>query len=162
MAKTDTKQRGDLNPKQEKFSQLYATEIEFFGNGVQSYIEAYDPDTSKRNWYKSACVIASKLLSNAKVCARITELLEQDGLNDQHVDKQLLFMITQFDDKSSKLAAIKEYNKLKQRITDKAEVDHKGLTVIVEDVYGNKPNFRPSNQTSKTDEMAKNSSPEQS
>lgn len=111
-----------LNPKQEMFCQLYATEREFFGNGVQAYIEAYEPDTSQKNWYNAACASASRLLSNAKVCERINSLLEEQGLNDQNVDKQLLFLINQHADFKSKAAAIKEYNKLKTRITDKVEL----------------------------------------
>ena len=148
----------ELNPKQEKFCQLYATETEFFGNGVQSYIEAYEPSTSDSIWYKTACSSASQLLSNIKVCNRINELLEDGGLNDAHVDKQLLFIINQFDNLPAKTAAIREYNKLKSRITDKAEVDLKGLTVLVEDAYANKPKFRPDNPVPETDELATDSS----
>lgn len=111
-----------LNPKQERFCQLYAGDEEFFGNGVQSYIEVYDPDTSKPNWYKTACSRASEMLSNPKVFNRINNLLEESGLNDAFVDKQLLFVINQHADFKSKVAAIREYNKLKQRITDKSEV----------------------------------------
>lgn len=106
-----------LNPKQEKFCQLYATDKEFFGNGVESYVEVYDVDQSKPNWYKSACSSASRLLSNVKVCERINTLLEEGGLNDQFVDKQLVFLITQHADFGSKMAAIREYNQLKSRIT---------------------------------------------
>lgn len=111
-----------LNPRQEMFCRLYATDKEFFGNGVQTYIEVYDPDTSKPNWYKIACQSASQILSNIKVCKKINELLEEQGLNDQFIDKQLLFLVTQHDDKGSKLAAIREYNKLKKRIDDKPDV----------------------------------------
>lgn len=110
-----------LLAKQELFCQLY-TSKEFFGNWVQSYIEAYDPDQSKPNWYKTACASAWQILSNIKVCTRINELLDESGLNDQFVDKQLLFLITQHDEKGSKLGAIKEYNALKQRITKKLDV----------------------------------------
>lgn len=143
-----------LNPKQEKFCQLYATETEFFGNGTQAYIEAYEPDMSKPNWYKTAQAASSRLLSNVMVCNRITELLGDLGFNDQHVDKQLAFLLVQQADFKTKLGAIKEYNKLKQRITDKSEIDLKGVTVVVEGAYGNKPNFRPDNQVPETDDMA--------
>lgn len=108
-----------LNPKQELFCQLYATDKEFFGNGVQAYIEAYEPDQSQKNWYKTVCSAASRLLSNVKVCERINQLLEEGGLNDQFVDKQLTFLVTQHADFKSKLGAIKEYNSLKQRVTKK-------------------------------------------
>ena len=116
-----------LNPKQEQFAKLYASDQEFFGNGVQSYVEVYEPDQSKPNWYKTAAAAASRLLTNVKVCERINQLLEEGGLNDQFVDKQLTFMITQHADFGSKMAAIREYNKLKARITEKAEtvVTHK-------------------------------------
>lgn len=147
-----------LNPKQEKFANLYATDKEFFGNGVQSYIEAYDPDTSKSTWYKTACISASQLLSNIRVCTRITQLLEEGGLNDQHVDKQLLFIITQFDDKSTKLAAIREYNKLKQRINEKTDVVVNMPSVVIEGVYATEPKFRPSNTFTEANELAEESS----
>lgn len=111
-----------LNARQEMFCQLYATDREFFGNGVQTYIEVYEPDKSKPNWYKNACSSASEMLSNPKVFKRINELLSDEGLNDAFVDKQLLFVIGQHEDKSAKVAAIREYNKLKTRITDK--IDH--------------------------------------
>lgn len=116
-----------LNPKHELFCQLYAQDREFFGNGVESYIEVYPPDKSKPNWYRSACSSASRLLCSAKVIERINELLESGGLNDQFVDKQTLFLVTQHADFTNKLGAIREYNKLKQRITDKSEqlVTHK-------------------------------------
>ena len=110
-----------LNQRQERFCKLYATDREFFGNGVQTYIEVYEPDQSKPNWYKTACALASQLLSNTKVYNRINELLEENGLNDVFVDKQLLFLISQQSDFTSKLGAMKEYNKLKQRIVDRLE-----------------------------------------
>jgi hypothetical protein len=50
-------------------------------------------------------------LRNVKVSERINELLEQGGLNDHFVDKQLSFLIAQHADFKSKLGAIREYNK---------------------------------------------------
>ena len=64
----------ERNERQERFCQLYASDKEFFGNGVETYLEVYDIDRSKPNWYKTACTCASKLLSNAKVYNRINEL----------------------------------------------------------------------------------------
>ena len=111
----------ELTIRQKRFCQLYATDIDFMGNGAQAYLEVYDVDTSQPGWYKTACACASRLLSNAKVYNYINDLLESNGLNDQFVDKQLLYLIQQHDDKWNKLGAIKEYNKLKQRITDKIQ-----------------------------------------
>lgn len=108
--------RDKLNQKQERFCQLYTSDETFFANWAQAYLEVYDIDRSKPNWYKTACVQASKLLANAKVFNRINDLLEENGLNDGFVDKQLLFLISQHEDKWSKLWAIREYNSLKARI----------------------------------------------
>lgn len=112
-----------LNLRQEKFCQLYSTEVEFFGNGTQSYIEAYDIDVDKKGAYNAARANASELLTKANILERINELLELAALNDTFVDKQLSFVITQNADFGSKMAAIREYNKLKARITDKTETE---------------------------------------
>lgn len=114
-----------LNERQERFANLYVSQ-EFFGNGVQTYIEVYKPDNTAANWYKIACQSASQILSNIKVCTRINELLDASGLNDVFVDKQLLYLMTQHGDLTNKLGAIREYNKLKQRVVDKSEVTLSG------------------------------------
>lgn len=114
-----------LNPKQELFCQLYSSDQEFFANGTQAYMEAYDIVTSKKGAYEGARVNASKLLTNTNILKRINELLELRGLNDPFVDKQLEFLITQNADLKTKVSAIKEYNKLKSRILEKAEITHK-------------------------------------
>lgn len=126
-----------LNPQQERFCQLYSSDREFFGNGVESYVEVYEPNKTKPNWYKTACVSASKLLSNPKVCERINGLLEEGGLNDQFVDKQLAFLITQHSEFGSKIAAIREYNKLKQRIVERTDVTTNGKDLPTP-IYGGK------------------------
>lgn len=112
-----------LTKRQLRFCELYALDSECFGNWVQAYLEVYDIDTSKPGWYKTACAWASRLLSNVKVYTKINWLLEEHGLNDEFVDKQLLFLISQQDDKTNKLWAIKEYNKLKKRIDEKIELN---------------------------------------
>lgn len=123
-----------LNPKQELFCEYYTSQKEFFGNGVQAYLEVFNIDRDKSNWYKTACVCASQLLSNPKVYTRINDLLEDQWLNDQFVDKQLLFLISQQDDKTNKLSAIREYNKLKQRITEKLEVSGDAFASVLSKV----------------------------
>ena len=125
MADTD-----ELNPQQERFCQLYATDKEFFGNGVETYLEVYEIDRHKPNWYDTACACASRLLSNAKVIDRINQLIEEGGLNDAFVDKQLRFLITQHADFRSKLGAIAEYNKIKQRIIKKFDLTSGGKPIL--------------------------------
>jgi hypothetical protein len=114
---------GELNEKQKEFCRLYVSE-EFFGSGVNTYLEVYDVDRTKKGWYNTACASASRLLSNVNISQYINKLLEDAGLNDQFIDKQILFLISQHSDFSAKLGAIREYNKIKGRITQK--VDHTG------------------------------------
>lgn len=114
-----------LNPKQEYFCELYTSADEFFANGTQSYIEAYDVDLTEKNAYQTAAASASRLLKNVKVLDRINQKLELRGLNNEFVDKQLEFLVTQNAELSTKLSAIKEYNKLKERVFDRTEVTHK-------------------------------------
>lgn len=107
-----------LSPKQLMFCELFASDREFFGNGTESYIEAYDVDLTKKGAYNGARASASRLLTNANILKKINELLDLEGFNDVAVDKQLKFVIAQNADLSSKVAGIREYNKLKSRITD--------------------------------------------
>lgn len=126
-----------LNERQELFCQYYATDREFFGNGVQTYIEVYEPDRHKKNWYKQACSSASEILSNPKVFNRINQLLEDGGLNDVNVDKQLQFLINQQSDFTNKIAAIREYNKLKSRIIERMDHTTKGKELPTP-IYGSR------------------------
>ena len=84
-----TKSGHKLTPQQELFCQLYAGDREFFGNGVQSYIEAYKVDTTKKGWYGTAKAGACENLTKPYILERIDEIFEAHGLNDQFVDKQL-------------------------------------------------------------------------
>lgn len=110
-----------LNPKQELFCKLYASDKEFFGNGVESYGEAYGLDLTIPKHYSAARTNASKALTNANILARITALLELGPLNDQNVDRELAFVIAQRADLGAKMAGIREYNSLKARIIKKLE-----------------------------------------
>lgn len=120
---------GELTPKQQLFCEFYAGNREFFGNGVQSYLEAYNPKRTGAFWYDAAAASASRLLRNVKIVKEINKQLEINGLNDQAVDKQLAFVIAQHSDFNSKVAAIKEYNKLKQRIIIKTDITSGGKAI---------------------------------
>ena len=121
-AKISDKSKTNLTPKQELFCRIYASDREFFGNGVQSYIEAYGVDLTKKGAYLVARVEASKLLTKPNILKRIDEIFEGGGLNDSYVDKQLEKLITQDADFKSKLGAIKEYNTLRSRIQKKIDI----------------------------------------
>jgi hypothetical protein len=119
---------GVLSVEEEKFCQLWASDREFFGNGVQSYIEAFDVVIVKGKsrgetddnemTYEAAKAQAHILLTNVDILRRINEIFESRGLNDEFVDKQLEVVITQNAEFSPKIKAISEYNKLKKRTTN--------------------------------------------
>lgn len=111
----------NINLQMEMFCQYYTSPTEFFGNGVQSYAAAYNIDLTQPGAYKSCLASASNALTNRNILRRIDSLLQEGGLTDQFVDKQLLFLITQNADFNPKLGAIREYNKMKQRIVEKVE-----------------------------------------
>ena len=112
----------ELNPEQELFCKLFATTKEFFGNGTQAYIEAYNIDVKHKGAYAGARASASQLLTKTNILKKINELLELGGLSNERVDKELLFLITQDAEFSAKLGAIKEYNQLKNRIQKKLDI----------------------------------------
>jgi hypothetical protein len=122
--------------QQKRFCELYVTR-EFFGNGVESYMEAYNIDKTKEGAYESARTGAWRLLTDVDILNKINSLLDSQGLNDSNVDKQLLFLINQHADFTAKNAAIREYNKLKSRITDKVDLKIKQCTPIFPDVSKN-------------------------
>jgi phage terminase small subunit len=115
----------ELNEKQELFCKYFVSK-DFYANGVESYAAAYGLDLSNPKNYNTAKVNASKLLTNTNISSYITQMLDDAGLNDNFVDKQLLFVISQHADLNAKMKAIEQYNKLKQRITDKSETKVSG------------------------------------
>ena len=117
--------KDELNEKQMLFCKYYVCE-EFFGNGVKAYAKAYGIDIEDPKKYASARARAADLLTNINICNHINTELEAAGLTDNFVDKQLLFVITQHSDLHAKMKAIEQYNKLKQRITDKSETKVSG------------------------------------
>lgn len=113
-----------LTAKQELFCQLYSTNMDYYGNWTQAYAMAYDKDLKDKWENKASQVWASRMLRNDKVLSRIREL-QNSFLSDEMIDKELSFVALQRDDLGAKMRAINEYNKLKQRITDKSEIEFK-------------------------------------
>lgn len=107
----------ELTLKEELFCRNYASTREFFGNGTRSYMDAFQTEDAH-----SASTLAARLLVKVGVCQRIASLLTLQGWNDQFVDKQTLFLITQNGDLKAKAAGVKIYNEVKKRITQKMEL----------------------------------------
>lgn len=136
-----TEEKAKLTPKQELFCQYYTKNEALFGNATLAYAEAYGydldsldrtpvyaedkktiiEDSEYTKAYNVCSVQGSKHLRNPKIQARITELLNE-LMRDDVVDAQLAKLIMQDHKPEAKIAAIREYNKLKQRIIEK--IDH--------------------------------------
>lgn len=122
----------NLSAQDELFCELFASDRELFGNGVQSYIEAYDITVVKggknldenEKTYDACKSAAHFRLTNSDFLNRINEIFEGRGLNDMFVDKQLEKVITQDAEFNPKVRGIQEYNKLKKRTVERIEHTH--------------------------------------
>lgn len=137
-----------LTPKQELFCRYYTQNNELFGNGTLAYAEAYEykldelskekpiverdaegkpkkeGDSEYTLAYNTCSVQASRMLRNGKIQDRLTTLLNE-YLKNEVVDAQLLKIIIGGKD-TDKVSAIREYNRLRQRIVEKTDITSKG------------------------------------
>ena len=111
-----------LTPKQELFCNLFATDRDCFGNGTQAYLKAFSTEKIPIP-YKTAKTQASLLLTNPNLTERIRKLMDV-FISNEVVDAELAAVILQWADISSKVSAVREYNKVKGRVTDK--IEHSG------------------------------------
>lgn len=111
-----------LKPEWEMFCQYFAVNYETFGNATQAYAKAYHIDLSNKGAYASCRTGGYRLLTNDDILVRVNQLLGELIMNDTTVDMELAFLIAQKHDYSAKIAAIKEYNNLKQRIIKRLEL----------------------------------------
>ncbi len=125
----------NLNIKQKRFCKAYIEDPLISGNGLKAYAKAYSYDLTKKGAVNTAKANASRLLTNANILKYMRDLLEQNGLNDQAVDRELLFLIQQNSNLSVKLGAIKEYNSLRQRTMEMLKVQEKvNLNTVIADL----------------------------
>jgi tRNA(Met) C34 N-acetyltransferase TmcA len=103
-----------LNERQKLFCLLFTSDKECFGNASKSYRTAYNLSPAQ---YKAGEVSAHHLLRNPKLQDYINELLDQT-FKDKSVDRETAKIIKQDKDLVSKGMMIKEYNKLKKRVSD--------------------------------------------
>lgn len=119
-----------LTDEQVKFCQLYAIGHNR-GHGLQCYADAYGYDLEEKGAYNTCKANASRLLTKDNILLYIRELFEDKDLNDTVVDNELAFVIKQNADFGSKVAAIKEYNQLKARITKKIDMNVTPSEIII-------------------------------
>lgn len=144
MATIRTDKQRKLTAQQELFCRYYAQNEALFGHATFCYAESHgfdldslsnrcpvhqekDPECGSacplseyRVAYSTCSSNGSRALRNAKIQDRITALLNE-MLRDEVVDSQLAKLIIQDGEPATKIAAIREYNKLRQRIVDKVE-----------------------------------------
>ena len=111
--------RTELTIKQELFCKKY---IEYRGNGTKSYCDAFEKDFYDSKEYNLAKTLASELLTNPNIVARIRELLDETGLNELFVDNELKHLIWQDEDRNAKAKGIDIYNKIARRYDEKIEI----------------------------------------
>ena len=109
------KLKNGLTAKEELFCQLFSKlGTEYFGNGTRSYVKAFS--TSKKViGYRLAATYAYDLLKKPYIYKRVNDLLKI-YVDDNAVDAQTGAVIYQWADMSAKVAAIREYNRVKGRL----------------------------------------------
>lgn len=106
-----------LNMRQDLFCRLYATDPHILGNATQAYMLAYGSEN-----YMTSASAAKHMLDKPHITAKINEYIQQEGFNNENVDKQHLFLINQHKDLNVKMKGIEHYNKLKKRVENKLEI----------------------------------------
>lgn len=105
-----------LNDQQKEFCQEYIYG-DAVGDGMKAYQVVYGTEDRIQ-----ASKNASDALNKKHVLDYINYLMYEAGWNAPDVDTQLMYLIKQERDFSVKLGAIKEFNKIHGRITDKLEI----------------------------------------
>ncbi|MEI8130652.1 MAG: hypothetical protein WCG55_04085 [bacterium] len=113
----------NINTEQELFCRAYTRTGTTFGNATLSYSEAYGHDfealesTEKKDRLKHYCAVSgSRLMRNDDIIKRIQDLLNE-LIDEKAVDSELAWLIVQKEDLSAKLGAIREYNRVNNRVT---------------------------------------------
>lgn len=139
----------ELNLKQERFLRNYTQNDQLFGNGTLSYAEAYGYDLEHASrirlldergneiigssdydkMHKQCGSCAARMLGNVRIQVHLNRLFNE-LLTDQRVDRELAKLIVSGGE-SVKVAAIREYNALKQRITKKVDLTTKGAAITL-------------------------------
>lgn len=137
-----------LKPQQERFCRLYTQNTEYFGNATLSYAAAYGYELDSLSkirektekgkdivgtsdydrTYDMCSANSSRLLRNDKIQDFLRKCYN-DLMRNDVVDSELIKVILQERDLTPKVAAIKEYNKLKARVVDNIDVKSDGKPI---------------------------------
>ncbi len=140
-----------LSLEQELFCQLYVNNDSTFANATACYANAYGYDlknadrtpqtdeqgrtikfSSDYDRMENTCSGGgSRLLANMKINDRVNELFLL-SMNDNVVDQELMKVVKQNYKLDAKVSAVKEYNKLKQRIVDRLDHTSDGKPIQIQ------------------------------
>jgi len=113
--------KSGLPIQEERFCQLYISDSEHFGDGIKSYCKAFNYLITSREQYVYVRDRVRRLLNKKQILTRMDKMMSITGFNDVVADKELLFTLQQKVDFKAKIAAIREYNMLKKRISKDPE-----------------------------------------
>lgn len=153
----------ELSPQEVKFCEIFWTDNACMGNGTRSYAKAYEisleqlegeseQETKRR--YSDTSSYCSRLLNQSRIKQYLT-LLIQNSFNNQAVDDELAKLIRQNAKLEPKLGAIREFNRLKQRILDKIDLSSNGepIQFVISESIAKKVGMIESAETPKTSEI---------
>lgn len=131
----------DLNENQKIFVWFYVNDKDCFGSATKAYKKAYKCATDVAN------TSGPRLLRNVQIQAYKNKMLD-DYLSNEHIDRELAYVATQNKDTQSKVAAIRELNKVKGRATEKVDITSQGQSIVgINYVKPNGTNNRTINKT---------------
>jgi hypothetical protein len=105
-----------LNNNQIHFVEIYMSEEYKGSSGRDAAAIAYGKNLHIPRDKAAADSMANKNLKHTGILMLINVLHNQQGFNDEWIDRQLKFIIDQNQDLKAKLMGIEQYNKLHQRI----------------------------------------------
>ena len=115
----------ELRLRHRAFIQAYTTiGLSTFGNGTRAYLVAF-PDVQE----STANVKACQLMKRDYIKQAVASALDCQGFNDITVDGELLSVIKQDKELAPKVQAIKEYNKLRERVREKGSTINIGFSL---------------------------------
>lgn len=109
-----------LTEGQKLFCKIYATDLEFMGNWVYAYSQAFWISIEEKWWYMTCAAWASRLLKQDKILSLVRSMLDST-MNEVMADRELAFLVQQHSDLSVKRAALRDWNELNWRIKQRIE-----------------------------------------
>ena len=103
-----------------------------------AYAKVYDKPFNSPVEVKRCVSASSRLMGHPDVLLYMRFMTEKTVFSEEFIDHELGWMATQREELAPKIQAIKEFNRLKGRITEKIEVNKNtapisGFTFVVQD-----------------------------